>query len=357
MQATNFEILEMVHEGRIDARTGAELMEAAEQCPSTEEALRILRMFRENKVTLDEAKELLIAMGRPELEERPREAALVEEKGRWPGLARWQKIALAVSAGIVLLVFLFFATDFGGIFTPGGKYAKLVRFGILAFAAIISTIAYFLARRRGEMWLLRPTRKKAKLALTGKAKVTKEKAGFGIAIASLILFDAICILFTLWLVTTSGWCNLLVYPRYYLRHFLNWFSPWALVITGIYILSFTLFGLYGKKGRSLVRIFCAVALPLLLFWLIQHTEQRAVAYSYHIVAPSLNRYYAPAYKLSEPLPKSPRDYYITFMGHLSHFSQKLLFSGLLCFFLVAGYRRLFFTRLTREKAIEVEASG
>jgi hypothetical protein len=47
----------------------------------------------------------------------------------------------------------------------------------------------------------------------------------------------------------------------------------------------------------------------------------------------------------------------TYIGPLSHFNEKLLFSGLPCSLFVAGYRKIFFARFIRERVIEVERSG
>jgi hypothetical protein len=352
MQETNLEILEMVHEGRIDARTGAELMEAAEGCPSKEEALRILRMFRENKVTIDEAKELLLAMARPELEEEGREAALSKRKGWWASLARWKKIAITV--GIVLLVWFFFPMrgftlrppftifwpvgilfvpalvfwvwmfvdcirrehlNFGSIFTPGGRYEKLVWLGILAITGIIGAIAYFLVLKRREISLPR-------------TKLIK-KVETHIPAAPLILLDAISVFFALWLSLIPFWPA----PAWLdLKYRFNW-SPFAVI--GVFVLFFAIFGLYGKKGSSLARIFCAVAVPLIIYWLIVQV---------HMHGFSVSHFYLDRYPLLTGIT-------------LRNYNDRLLFFGFLCFLFLGLYRKIFFKWFIREKVIEVETSG
>ena len=372
MEGRRFEILEMVQEGRIDARTAAELMQAAEQCPSTEEALRILRMFRENKVTINEAKELLLAMARPEPEEKPPETALTPGKDWWAGLARWKK--MAIGAAIVFSVWFFLATqsfglkppfifswppgvlfmlvlafwvwmfidcirrehlNFGRIFSPGGRYEKLVWLGILAFTGIIGAIAYFLAVKRREISLPRQIGKEIKLPPSEKMKVIMERVETRVSVVPLILLDAICILFALGLSTGSVWFSL---P--FLHHYLT--LP-SLVITVTFILFFAIFGLYGRKGRSLVRIFCAVALPLLLLWLI-------IQIRVHWYEAFLPPYYfgrGSFLGLHSTLPKN----------YLSHLNRSLLQFGFLCFLFVGLYRKIFFRNLTRERVIVIERSG
>ena len=228
-----------------------------------------------------------------------------------------------------MVIFLFLATDFGGVFTPGTRYVKLVSFSLLALSGIIGTIAYFLARKRREISLPGRKVKEIKLAPSEEAKVIREKVETHISAAPLILLDATFVFFALWLSLNPVWLDPAWPDLYY------WFNWSSFAIMGVFILFFAIFGLYGRKGSSLARIFCAVAVPLIVYWLIIQVK----VYGF-----SVSHFYLDKYPLLGGIT-------------LRNFNHRLLLFGFLYFLFVGVYRKIFFTRFIREKVVEVETSG